>query len=272
MGFELLACDMDGTALDGEKRLSAGNIAAMERALERGKHVVFCTGRNIPLALPYINMVRGMRYAVLSAGANVKDISAGVDIIDSRLNEKTVLALFKAAEGVPFFPVLYRGDVSCGPAWGRQTLDEYHVTEFAETYRRFLKFEPGLCEDYLSNPTPLRKLNFFFTNPRDKDTVYDRIRNYDVTFTAQSECYMEITAAGVTKESGLAALCQKLGIGLDQCIAVGDAANDIPMLRAAGLGVAVANATDEALAAADTVVSDCGHDGVAEAIRRFLLA
>ena len=52
---------------------------------------------------------------------------------------------------------------------------------------------------------------------------------------------------------------------------MGDAENDLPMLRVAGLGVAMGNATEEALAEADIVVADNDHDGCAEAIRRFLL-
>ena len=272
MGFELLACDMDGTALDARKCLSSGNIAAMEEAIKRGKQIIFCTGRNTPLALPYINLVCGMRYAVLSAGANVKDLVAGSDIIDQRLDSETVSRLFEAAEGTRYFPVLYCGDVSCGPEWGRARLDEFHVTEFADTYRRYLKFERDLDKDYLKNPTPLRKLNFFFADPEDKVTVFDRIKDLGVTITAQDKCYIEMTARGVTKRSGLDALCARLGLTFSQCIAVGDAGNDVEVLKAAGLGVAVGNATPEALAAADEVVTDCDHDGVAEAINRFLLA
>ena len=272
MSFELLACDMDGTALDAQKRLSPGNAAAMEEALARGKHVVFCTGRNIPLAAPYIAMVRGMRYAVLSAGANVRDMVTGENIVDRTISPQTAAEMFRAARGTSFFPVLYCGDVSCGPAWGLEKLEEYHVTEFAETYRRYLRFEPDLCEKYLAAPTPLRKLNFFFKTAREKDEVSAGIRNCGVTVTAQSQRYIEITAAGVTKKTGLEALCRRLGIGLSQCIAVGDAGNDVDMLRAAGLGVAVGNAAPAARAAADAVVADCGHDGAAVAMRRFLLA
>ena len=65
-------------------------------------------------------------------------------------------------------------------------------------------------------------------------------------------------------------MCRLLDIPLDSCIAVGDADNDIPMLRAAGLGVAMGNAPEYVKTAADRIVSDLDHGGCAEAIN-FLL-
>ena len=75
----------------------------------------------------------------------------------------------------------------------------------------------------------------------------------------------------MTKGTGLLALADQLGIDAAATIAVGDADNDIDMLRAAGLGVAMGNANEGARAAADVVVADNDHDGCAEAIDRFLL-
>ena len=75
----------------------------------------------------------------------------------------------------------------------------------------------------------------------------------------------------MTKGTGLLALAAQLGISPEQTIAVGDADNDLPMLRAAGLGVAMGNANENARAAASVTVADNDHGGCAEAIRRFLL-
>ena len=80
----------------------------------------------------------------------------------------------------------------------------------------------------------------------------------------------EITAPGVSKGEGLCLLCRTLGIDIAQTVACGDEGNDVSILRSAGLGVAMGNATAEAKAAADVQVADCDHDGVAEAIERYL--
>lgn len=82
---------------------------------------------------------------------------------------------------------------------------------------------------------------------------------------------MEINASGVSKAKGLSTLCAHLGIDLAECMAVGDADNDVEMLKAVGFGVAMGNALPVVKAAAGAVMSDCNHDGCAEAIERFLL-
>ncbi|WP_275555602.1 HAD hydrolase family protein [Pseudoflavonifractor capillosus] len=65
---------------------------------------------------------------------------------------------------------------------------------------------------------------------------------------------------------------QRLGIPIENTVAAGDAANDLSMLRAAGIGVAMCNGTDEAKAAADAVTcQDNNHDGMAEIIEKYLV-
>ena len=80
---------------------------------------------------------------------------------------------------------------------------------------------------------------------------------------------VEISAAGVTKAFALAAHCADLGIRPEEVIAFGDMPNDVPLLRFAGLGVAVANAHPDA-AAADEVTASNDDDGVALVLERFL--
>ena len=82
---------------------------------------------------------------------------------------------------------------------------------------------------------------------------------------------VEITAEGVDKERGLLELCRILGIDPARTVGVGDGANDEPLLRAAGLAVAMGNATPEIAEMADATVADNARDGAAEAIERFLL-
>ena len=77
MKYKLFAADMDGTALNTKKELTPRTVAAMEKAAEQGKTVVFSTGRSISLIKPYIDMVKGMRYAVTASGASVIDLKTG---------------------------------------------------------------------------------------------------------------------------------------------------------------------------------------------------
>ncbi|HEY3799577.1 MAG TPA: HAD hydrolase family protein, partial [Caulobacteraceae bacterium] len=82
--------------------------------------------------------------------------------------------------------------------------------------------------------------------------------------------FVEIGVVGVSKASGLARLCDDLGIAAGDVAAFGDMPNDVAMLRFAGLGVAMANAHPETLAAADEIAASNDDDGVAQVIERIL--
>jgi Cof subfamily protein (haloacid dehalogenase superfamily) len=82
---------------------------------------------------------------------------------------------------------------------------------------------------------------------------------------------LEIMPRGTSKGAGLAWLLDYLGISPDEVLALGDADNDIEMLRMAAIGVAMANAMPMVKQAADVIVASNDADGVAEAIERFVL-
>jgi hydroxymethylpyrimidine pyrophosphatase-like HAD family hydrolase len=80
----------------------------------------------------------------------------------------------------------------------------------------------------------------------------------------------EIAPAGITKWSGIARLAHEWGITAGEICAVGDDVNDIAMIRAAGLGVAMGNAPEEVKAVADRIAPSHDEDGLAEVVRWLL--
>jgi len=92
------------------------------------------------------------------------------------------------------------------------------------------------------------------------------------TTTYSGATFVEISASGVDKASALAALCAQRGIDRTTVVAFGDMRNDLPMLRWAGRGIAVANAHPEVLAAVADVTESNAEDGVARALERLLLS
>lgn len=81
--------------------------------------------------------------------------------------------------------------------------------------------------------------------------------------------YLEVIPSQINKGQGIRSICSVLGIGPEQVMAFGDAENDIPMLRVAGIGVAMGNAADAVKAAADYVTRSNNEDGVAAALEAF---
>ena len=98
--------------------------------------------------------------------------------------------------------------------------------------------------------------------------VGDRIR----LFTS-NPWYMECAPKGISKGEAVLRLCAHTGIPVERSVSAGDSENDLEMIAAAGIGCAMANATEGCRAAADYVTEkDCDHSGVAEIIERFILA
>lgn len=84
--------------------------------------------------------------------------------------------------------------------------------------------------------------------------------------------FVDVTALGNTKQRGIDQVCRRFGIAVDETLAIGDGGNDIPMLRHAGIGVAMGNADTTVQAAADYVTDTVDNDGLAKALQHFDLA
>lgn len=84
-------------------------------------------------------------------------------------------------------------------------------------------------------------------------------------------CGHDIISSDGGKKNAMLEILQRYGISPEECIAFGDSENDIEMLRAAGIGVAMGNGTQECIAAADFVTADCDEDGIQKALEHFYL-
>jgi hydroxymethylpyrimidine pyrophosphatase-like HAD family hydrolase len=94
-------------------------------------------------------------------------------------------------------------------------------------------------------------------------------QSYSIAVYGSSGC--EIVSASVNKASALTELCGLYGVLREETLAIGDNENDNPMLKAAGLGAAVANAAESTKRAADYICRESYGRGVVEAVRRFVL-
>jgi hypothetical protein len=101
--------------------------------------------------------------------------------------------------------------------------------------------------------------------------LMERVCGPDAYVTRSNPEFVEMLDPAVDKGVALRLVAEHFGIPMDRVMAIGDSYNDLPLLRAAGFAVAMGSAPDELKAEADAVVGDVEHDGVAEAIERFVL-
>lgn len=269
----LIGLDLDGTLYNDQKVIPPHTLHVLAKALQKGVAIAPATGRpasGVPqelLALP------GLRYALTSNGARVMDLAAGRPVAQFPL---------APAQAVQALAILARHDCvidlfSQGKRISAQG-DEARVPLFVQ---------PNMVQYVLStrNPVPdlaqyalhsghsVEKLSIFFRDEAERRRAWAELEAHPAGFVVTSSLAqnLEVNAPGVTKGKALMALAAHLGLARGQVMACGDSGNDLDMIRQAGLGVAMANATPEVLDAADYVTLSNQQQGVAAAIERFVL-
>lgn len=271
MDYQLIAFDMDGTLLSSKKEVLASSREAIAQALRMGKVVAICTGRCPKMIELDHESIGDVRYAICCNGTILYDLAEHRVLSASSL-EHDVLARALDALGDEDAMI----DAFSGSGFFCQTshlenMERYNMAIYRELYRATGTLVEDIRAQLLDPAATYQKFIFHCTSPEARERVLSRVGDLPVE-TARSEVSsLEFSPAGVNKGTGLLALAELLGIPRDATIAVGDADNDLAMLEAAGLGVAMGNANEAARAAADVVVADNDHDGCAEAIRTFLL-
>ena len=132
---------------------------------------------------------------------------------------------------------------------------------------------PGTVAEFLqADPRPVEELFFLTGSPQEKAALRDLLTGIQgIGFADPFPNDLEVIAGDIDKGEALRFLLRHLGLEASQVLAMGDGGSDLPLLQAAGIGVAMANATEGVKAAADFVTTSCDEDGVAVALEKFVL-
>lgn len=272
MAYQLIAVDMDGTLLNSKKEITARSAAAVCEALARGYHVAIATGRCYSQIQRYLARFPQMRYAITSSGAAIADRVDDRIVRSSDLPAQTAARLVEASLASDVFPILFADGHALYRPDLLDEMEKYDLVIYRSTIADACTPTPNLERQFLNAPHPVEKIDLYFASPAERAAYLARVGAADAQITPCDYAGLEINASGVDKGTGLAALCEYLHIPLSDAIAIGDAENDVSMLRTAGLAVAMGNALDAVKAEADVIAPDCDHDGVADVIERYLLA
>ncbi|MFB3892246.1 MAG: Cof-type HAD-IIB family hydrolase [Phycisphaerae bacterium] len=264
MKIHLLAIDLDGTLLNTAKRITQPTAAAIAAARKAGVRVVLASARPPRTVLPY--------YAQLELDAPMINYNGALvfDPPSSRvLMHRPVPA--KVARGIAVLAREQYADVLVSAEildrWYTDRVDSAYLTETARLYKPDLiaPMDRWLSEAVtklllLGEPARLAEL----IGPIHKHFTHQ------VSVVQTEEFLLQIMHATVSKLQALRVVAAELGVTREQVMAIGDNANDVGMLSWAGTSAAMANATREALAAADFITDHNDADGVAEAIQKAI--
>ena len=271
MKIKLIATDLDGTLLSPDHvSVSPANAAALRRASDAGVKIVIASGRTDDVFPADVRALDFLDFALVSNGAAMISYPEMRHTPISEIPYSVWCGIYDKMAAAGADPEIY--------AEGRSFMDESRIERFTSSL-----LTPALVNELKSHITvvpdvkkaleghSIEKLCVLTVPDETRDaltkTLFDDTR---ISCTSSIPGNIEANARGTSKGTALAHLADSLGFAPDEIMALGDAGNDIEMLKFAGCSVAMANASEPARKAARYTTSSNADDGVARAIRKFV--
>lgn len=266
--FRVLALDLDGTLTNSNKEITPKTKEALFMAMGSGVKIILASGRpviGITALAHELELKKRGGFIMAFNGGEIIDCKTGAVLRRLTIPMECIPDICSAARTVGCIPLTYT-DKSIVAESGS---DEYVLRE-----KKCVNAEIKTVED-LSRFVTYETPKFLIVGPHEKLVPAENIlkeKYADRLNIFYSESYfLEVCPKGVSKSDGLACLCEHLGISRESLMACGDGMNDMPMLDYAGFSVAMANSCAEVLSRADYVTLSNDEDGVAAAVKKFIL-
>ena len=274
MDIKLIAFDLDGTLLREDKSISRGNLAALEKAARMGIHIVPATGRIFSVLPQPLRQADYIRYVICINGAAVFDKQTGQEIYSAQIPLDRTLALIDYIRSLPLDVIYdcYADNTGWTTRENYRLADEYiPIMPMRDLFNSTRKPMDDLTGFLRQRGKAVQKVQMFFKEPGNRDDIIAQLHEKfpDIQVSSSLSNNLELNWKDAGKHTALRVLCERLGVPMSQVLALGDGSNDIGMLEAAGVGVAMANATQQVRRSADSVTADNESDGVAQAIARY---
>lgn len=271
--IRLIGLDLDGTVLTTDKQMTSRTNRVLEACLEQGIEILPATGRAKAAIPDYLRQIKGLRYMILSNGASVYDLKEDKELYSN------CIPCERARELVDFLEQFdtYFDFYALGRGWSESRFYDHtdlygiepHIEKLVHQSRTRIESLKGWLDEHKA---PVEKFNIFFASLEKRKKVYELLLTIpDIVPTNSLVNNLEINYYTCNKGDALINLARILGIRPDQIMACGDGNNDLSMIKAAGLGVAMENGEDCVKEAADFITKTNDEEGVAYAIEKFCL-
>ncbi len=271
--IRMVALDLDGTTLDSQRRFSPRTIEAFRRAMERGVHIVISTGR-VWCSLPsQMFDIEGLEYVITSNGASVTRLPEKERIFEKNLDPDAVRQVVDLVRNRDFSVDGFTDGQAYIDAAEYEDIQRngstYRDAEYVLSTRKPVD---NIYDFILQNRDHIENISLNFRTDEEKDAFRPEIEAVPgITLTSSWHNNFEIGGPDTSKADALHYLMGRLDIHKSQLMACGDSPNDLKMMKLAGIGVAMGNASDAMKKEADYVTDTNNEDGVAKAIERFVL-
>lgn len=274
--FKLLVLDIDGTLVGLNDSITPATLTALRRAQAAGIQLALCTGRRYSRAFPLAQRLGTELPIVTASGALIKDPRDHRTLFQARFDDQILREMLNFFEAQGHEPVVYTD--SYGQGYDFHLSSPHAIStelqEFLAMNHESIRIEP----DLIRSP-PVDVFAGFVMGP---ETVMQALAE-EIERRWPGELYLhvirspryrgymcEIAPAGVSKWSGVQWIARGLDIPDAAICAVGDDVNDLPMLRGAGLGIAMGNAPEHVQAVANRVTRRQEEDGLVQVVEWIL--
>ena len=266
MDIRLIAMDLDGTLNNDHKQITPRTLSALMEAQRKGIRLALASARPSPGLFKERDILQMRNYGgILMSynGGRIVDAAAGNTLFETAMGLQQTKSVLRRLKELPVTPIL-----DDGKQFYVTDLSGYKVSYECQNNRMTAEEVPDL-EAFL-HFRPIKIL--MSVQPEQLRQVQDTIRTFlpdELAVVQTAPFYLEIIPKTIHKGQGIAQICKALELDTAQVIAFGDAENDVPMLKAAGIGVAMGNAASNVKDAADFVTDSNNNDGIAAALSHF---
>lgn len=256
--FQMFFFDVDGTLLDNRShRISPAVIEALHTLQQRGKKIVISSGRDVHtiMSMPQLAAIQWDGY-ICRNGSVVADQDQN-ELFRYFFDLETMHRLEEVSQKLGS-PIQYMGHTD----WLNLP-----PTEDFRAACAFFHRDPNAIEIRPILPDEQATMALAFDKAQSDYTEYRQIP--DLTVLPTPFHYADLVAKGIDKSTGITLLCQHLNLDPQDTMAFGDGINDLEMLQAAGIGVAMGQGRDEIKAIADYVSDSVEKDGIVSALKAF---
>lgn len=267
MDYKLIAMDLDGTLNNDQKIITEKTKAALMAAQKRGIRLALASARPSPGLFKERDILRLQDYnGILMSynGGRIVDAATGKVLFETSMDLAQTKQVLRRLKALPVTPIL-----DDGVQFYVADKNGYKV-DYECKNNNMICTEVGNLADFLSF-APIKIL--MSVQPEELAEVQKQIADFlpeTLTVVQTAAFYLEVIPKVINKGQGIRDICAVLGIDSSEVISFGDAANDIPMLREAGMGVAMGNAVEAVKAAANMVTLSNNEDGIAAALEKLL--
>lgn len=281
--MKLIAIDLDGTLLSKDGIISEENVRALQDAQKQGHVVTICTGRSLIDAKQILQNV-GIDCPMITGNGAVSYYDNKL-IQEWTLKPELVTELLSLVESQQFFYQIYTNKGTFMVHDGRDRLESEIEKQIAadpdfpaEWARKEVDIEyaqHGLLpyEQFEQNTgLPVNKVYVLSFDKQKLKQLREMLEGRtDLSLTTSGWTKLEIAHPAANKGSGLRHMAEYIGIPLEETVAIGDQWNDLPMFEVAGMSIAMGNAAEEVKAISTYVTKTQSENGVAHALRSFVL-